>query len=177
MAAAKICGGIRCVDDFDKLCAELDYRDYLNERKETRRHQSLNKSIDNGFHFADDNIANTVQEAERQEIISELKRILKCLSDRQRFVLVKYTLDKMSFREIGDELGLHKHTIREHYYASVKKLQKFLKKHPSKLPLSWLLGEGLKKPYLKKRRTLYGTKQTTTNENYTCEDKGGPKGD
>lgn len=144
MAAANFSGGkplicgVEVTVEFANWFQEIERREQLDERRETRRHQSL------GDFCIPDETVDTFSEAERKQIAGELKSLLRQLSKQRRFIIFHYTVYKMSFREIGDRLGLHKETVRVHFHASVKKLQKLLKKHTVNLSLPWLLGEGLK---------------------------------
>ena len=112
--------GFLSTEFFDSLVKELDHKDHLNERKETRRHQSL------GGFCPPDPTTVTAEQAERLQLISELKFALKHLTRKQREVVIFYAVHKMSFREIGDKLGIHKETVREIYHAGIRKLKKVL---------------------------------------------------
>ncbi len=51
---------------------------------------------------------------------------LNALTDKQYQILWLYAVDGLSFREIGDRMGIHKNSVWEYYRAAVKKLQKNL---------------------------------------------------
>lgn len=89
----------------------------LIDLKETRRHQSLS----NGFDVIDER-----NYAERGYEISELNKALEILTDKQREIFIAHALERKSFREKGDEMGLHKQTVLEIYNAAIKKLKNFL---------------------------------------------------
>ena len=114
---------IEVADEFAEQYAEQEHRDKLVERKETRRHQSLDKSMEHGFDVPDLRV-DIQAEIERRELSEQLKTALHTLTDRQRTVFLRYALDGLSFREIGDELSVAKNVVREHYYAAIKKLKK-----------------------------------------------------
>lgn len=122
---------IEVSEEFSVQYAEMERHDHLTERKETRRHQSLDKSLEHGFDIPDPN-ADVQSQAERNEEWLLLLNALSQLTDKQRVILVKHAVDKLSFREIGDKLGLHKDTVREHYLAAIKKMKKVLENTPSK---------------------------------------------
>lgn len=44
---------IEASEEFAEAYAEMERQERLTERKETRRHQSLDKSLEHGFDFAD----------------------------------------------------------------------------------------------------------------------------
>lgn len=116
---------IEVTEEFAAEYAAMEHRDKLIERKETRRHQSLDKSLEHGWDVADPS-ADVALQAERNEDKERLYAALQGLTDKQRAVLLLYIEEGKSFREIGEELGIHKDTIKEHYHAAIKKLKKFL---------------------------------------------------
>ena len=122
---------IEVTEEFAAEYAAMEYRDKLIERKETRRHQSLDKSLEHGWDVADPSTDVALQ-AERDEDKERLHTALRKLTDKQRAVLLLYIEEGKSFRDIAKELGLNKDTVREHYFAAKKNLKKFLKNTPSK---------------------------------------------
>ena len=122
---------IEVTEEFAAEYAAMEHRDKLIERKETRRHQSLDKSLEHGWDIADPS-ADVALQAERNEEKARLSSALKKLTDKQRAVLLLYIEEGKSFRDIAKELGLNKDTVREHYLAAIKNLKKFLQNTPSK---------------------------------------------
>lgn len=116
---------IEVTEEFAAEYAAMEHRDKLIERKETRRHQSLDKSLEHGWDVADPS-ADVALQAEQDEDKERLYAALRKLTDKQRAVLLLYIEEGKSFREIGEELGIHKDTVKEHYHAAIKKLKKFL---------------------------------------------------
>ena len=116
---------IEVTEEFAAEYAAMEHRDKLIERKETRRHQSLDKSLEHGWDIADPS-ADVALQAEQDEDKERLYAALRKLTDKQRAVLLLYIEEGKSFREIGEELGIHKDTVKEHYHAAIKKLKKFL---------------------------------------------------
>ena len=117
---------IEVTEEFAAEYAAMEHRDKLIERKETRRHQSLDKSLDHGWDVADPS-ADVVLQAERDEDKALLYSALQRLTDKQRAVLLLYIDEGLSFREIGEKLGIHKDTVKEHYHAAIKNLRKILR--------------------------------------------------
>lgn len=111
-------------DDFYSIYVDMQKTEKLLERKETRRHQSLDKSLENGWDICDKN-ADVVYIVEQKEESLILKKALKELTDRQREILILSAVAGFSFREIGRKLGLNKDTVREHYLTAIKKIKKF----------------------------------------------------
>ena len=122
---------IEVTEEFAAEYAAMEYRDKLIERKETRRHQSLDKSLEHGWDIPDPS-ADVALQAERNEEKARLSSALQRLTDKQRAVLLLYIEEGLSFREIAAKLGVNKDTVREHYLAAIKNLKKFLQNTPSK---------------------------------------------
>ena len=100
---------IEVTEEFAAEYAAMEHRDKLIERKETRRHQSLDKSLEHGWDVTDPS-ADVALQAERNEEKARLSSALKKLTDKQRAVLLLYIEEGLSFREIGEKLGIHKDT-------------------------------------------------------------------
>lgn len=135
MAAIRIYDGTNYIDvevteEFAAQYAEMEHREYLVNRKETRRHQSLDKSMEHGFDVADPKV-NISEEIERRELSEQIHTALHKLTNKQRTVFLLYVIDGLSFREIGERLNIHKDTVREHYLSAIKKLKIFLSYTPS----------------------------------------------
>ena len=77
---------IEVTEEFAAEYAAMEHRDKLIERKETRRHQSLDKSLEHGWDIADPS-ADVALQAERNEEKARLSSALKKLTDKQRAVL------------------------------------------------------------------------------------------
>ncbi len=122
---------IEVTEEFAAEYAAMEHRDKLVERKETRRHQSLDKSMEHGWDMADPSADVDIQ-AERNADKILLNAALSKLTDKQRAILFLHIENGQSFRVIAAELGLNKDTVREHYLAAIKNLKKFLKNTPSK---------------------------------------------
>lgn len=122
---------IEVSEEFAKQYAEMEHRDALIERKETRRHQSLDKSMEHGWDIADPS-ADIALQAERDEDRALIHKALSVLTDKQRTILLLHIEKGMSFRAIALELSINKDTVREHYLSAIKKLKKFLENTPSK---------------------------------------------
>ena len=121
---------IEVSEEFAAEYTAMEHRDKLIERKETRRHQSLDKSLEHGWDIADPS-ADVALQAEQDEDKERLYAALRKLTDKQRAVLLLYIEEGKSFRDIAKELGLNKDTVREHYLAAIINLKKFLKNTPS----------------------------------------------
>ncbi len=113
-------------EEFAAEYAELEHKEKLTERKETRRHQSLDKSMEHGFDVPDPR-ADAHAEVERRELSLQIQTALNKLTDKQRAVFLSHAVDGLPFREIGEKMSVGTQAVWEHYKAAVKKLKKFLK--------------------------------------------------
>ena len=106
--------------------AAMERREKQIERKETRRHQSLDKSLESGFDVVDTRV-DIQSEAERNEDAIRIHNAIQSLTEKQRLVFLRHAEDELTFREIGEELGVGTQAVWEHYTAAIKKLKKCLK--------------------------------------------------
>ena len=118
---------IEVTEDCAAQYAEMEHNDALIERKETRRHQSLDKSMEHGFDIADPQ-ANVYEKIERRELSEEIHRALEGLTEKQRIVFGLYVSEGLTFRAIGEKLSLGTYTVRDYFYNAVKNLKKRLGK-------------------------------------------------
>ena len=116
---------------FNHYIAE-EYKASLIERKETRRHQSLEHFIESGMDI-EDTRPGPFELAVYSEDTRILKAAMKTLTERQRIIVWRVAVKGEGFREISRSLGLNKDTVREHYLDGIKKLQLFFQKHPAKV--------------------------------------------
>lgn len=116
---------VEVTDDFYVIYADIKKAEKLLERKETRRHQSLDKSLENGWDLCDKN-ADIAYIVEQKYESLALRKALQKLTSRQREILIYSAVKGLSFREIGRKLGLNKDTVREHYLAGIKKIKNIL---------------------------------------------------
>lgn len=73
---------IEVTEEFAKKYAEMEHKDALIERKETRRHQSLDKSLEHGFDIPDPTVDIT-EMAERRELSDEIHKALNALTEKK----------------------------------------------------------------------------------------------
>lgn len=116
---------VEVTDEFYALYAEMEKSDMNAERKEKRRQQSLDKSLEHGWDIPDPN-SNVALLTEQNEEKTELENAMKQLTEKQKTIFILFKLEGLSMREIGRRLGLNKDTVREHYLSAIKKLKKLL---------------------------------------------------
>ena len=102
-----------------------EYKVNLIERRESRRHQSLERTIEGGREFIDEK-SDVAEIVEGKEEIAKLYKALKILTEKQLYILKLHVLKRKTFREISEEMGLNLYTVYEHYTTAKKKLKKFL---------------------------------------------------
>ena len=108
-----------------------EYLTGLKDRAETRRHNSWDYMVDKGLEFEDER-QDLFEMVEFSEDKETLKAAWKTLTKRQRIIVWRFAVKGESFRAIGRSLGLHKDTVREHYFDGIKKLQLFFQNNPAK---------------------------------------------
>ncbi len=116
---------VEVTEEFAAQYAEMEHREYLVNRKETRRHQSLDKSMEHGFDVADPNV-NVLEQVERRLLSEQIHTALHKLTYKQRTVVSLYFFDGLNFREIGERLHIGTSAVFDHFQAAIKKLKKFL---------------------------------------------------
>lgn len=116
---------VEVTEEFAAQYAKMEHREYLVNRKETRRHQSLDKSMEHGFDVADPKV-HISEEVERRELSEQIHTALHKLTDKQRTVVSLYFFGGFNFREIGEHLHIGTSAVFDHYQAAIKKLKKFL---------------------------------------------------
>lgn len=120
---------VEVTEEFAIQYKEMEHKERLINRKETRRHQSLDKMREGGYDFCDLS-ANVFLEVQRNEDKIILDKALNLLTGMQREIVIFHIYYEMSFREIAREMNLNKDTVREHYLAALRKMKKFLNNTP-----------------------------------------------
>lgn len=120
---------VEVTDEFYSVYMEMEKEIKNSDRRETRRHQSLDKSMEGGFEIVDSD-PTPEQMFLNNEAKEELDEALKTLTTKQRTVFLIYVEEGLSFAKIGKQMGISKDTVKEHYWVAVKKLQKFFKDIP-----------------------------------------------
>ena len=77
-----------------------EYKALLRERAETRRHISLEQSVENG-HDYETKMFLPLEELLRKESDERVKHLLSCLTQKQRIIVVAHLFYKKSFRKIA----------------------------------------------------------------------------
>ncbi len=112
-------------DELYDLLKKMDKEERLGNRRETRRHVSLENLVEQGVEpsvtdeYFSDEILGDIQD-------ERMQNALKTLTEKQKEAVLKAAVDGLSFRKIAEEMGLNKETVREHYWVGIQKLQEFL---------------------------------------------------
>lgn len=101
-----------------------EYNAQLSERRETRRHQSLDLSMESGFDVADDYCleADVMRGLDKQRLRTAIKNLLPS----QRELLRQVFVDGKEQKEIAREQGVDPTAIRNRLNKIYKKIKKFL---------------------------------------------------
>lgn len=116
---------IEVTEEFAESYAELEHGDKLVERKETRRHQSLDKSMEHGFDVPDLRV-DIQAEVERRQDNLRLHNAVARLSPAQCELLKEIYFNGVSQSEIAKREGVGKTAISNRLARILARLKKFL---------------------------------------------------
>lgn len=130
MAIIKIFDGtvyeeIEVTEEFAAQYAEMEHREYLINRRETRRHQSLDKSLEHGFDIADSS-ENIYDKIERSERNRQLYQAVAQLPPVQQELLRQVYFEYIPQTEIAVSEGVTKSAINKRLSRILARLKKFL---------------------------------------------------
>ena len=100
------------------------HKENLIQRKETRRHTSLDYLFEQGG-FIEDQDSDLSQHGVRMENISKMRKALSTLTEKQRTVIIARHVDNLFFNEIGRRMGVTGKTVIAHFKAAEKKIKKY----------------------------------------------------
>ena len=100
------------------------HQEDLTERKETRRHISLDSLIEQGHLIADDN-SDPAQYVERMEKILKMRKALSALTEKQFKAIWYVAVDGLSYAEAGRLMGIRWETVRQYYKKAEEKIKKY----------------------------------------------------
>jgi len=99
------------------------HNEYLNELKETRRHKSLDVSMENGMDFAAEE---PEDELEEEAQLNALKIAMQKLTPEQQWLVNEVYVKRRAQTEIAKELGVDPTAIRNRLRKIYKKIKKLL---------------------------------------------------
>lgn len=116
---------VEVTEEFAAQYSEMEHREYLVNRKETRRHQSLDKSMEHGFDLADPNV-NVFEQVERRLWTEKLHKAIAALSPEQQELLRQVYFEYIPQTEIAEREGVTKKAINNRLARILQRLKKFL---------------------------------------------------
>ena len=117
---------IEVTDEFAAQYEQIEANEKRVNRKETRRHQSLDALVESGFQIADpgsDIEANLII----QNNIDLLRRALAALTSDQKWLVEQVFYYGRKQSEIAAELGIDATSIRDRLRVIYKKIKNFRK--------------------------------------------------
>lgn len=117
---------ITVTDEVYETIQQLDKQEHLDERRETRRCQSLEVSIDNGWDIVDPN-ADIEAILDKKQRYKKLYEALNTLPDQQRKLIYSVFFKGVSQQEIAKIENVSKVAISTRITRILKKLKKLLK--------------------------------------------------
>lgn len=118
-------------DELYEVLTEMDRQERYGNRRETRRHVSLESLADKSIEpivyddYFSDGIFGVID-------CESLKIALDTLTEKQKNIIAKSVIEGMSFRKIACEMGVNKETVREQYMAAIKKIKEIFENTPPK---------------------------------------------
>ena len=106
------------------MLLDLDRQQYNNDKKETRRHVSLDGMDYEGELFV--SAEDTEGEAERREDMARLYSAMEALSPSQRELVKKVYFEERKITDIAREEGVDKSAVSHRLERIHKKLKKIL---------------------------------------------------
>lgn len=101
-----------------------EYRVYLSNRKETRRHQSLDYSMDNGFDFPAS--SPTPEEyMENMNLSDAIEVAFLSLNLKQQYLFDEIVFKHRTKRDVANEFGVSESAVGQQFDVIQKKLEKF----------------------------------------------------
>ena len=114
---------VEVTDDFAALYEQMDEEEKRVNRKETRRHQSLETLVEGGFQIVDPD-SDIEETLIKQHDIDRMHRALAVLTDDQKWLVEQVFYCGRKQLEIAAELGIDPTAIRNRLkkiYSKIKK--------------------------------------------------------
>ena len=116
---------VEVTDELAALYEQMDEEEKRVNRKETRRHQSLETLVEGGFQIADPD-SDIEETLIKQHDIDRLHRALAFLTDDQKWLVEQVFYCGRKQSEIAAELGVCKQALNNRITRVIKKIKKFL---------------------------------------------------
>lgn len=112
-------------ENFLQYFIEFEHNQNLVERKETRRHQSLDKSIENGFDIRDI-LVNIEDDFINKEKLDKLHFAINELAPKQRWLVEQVFFYNVSISKIAEKEGVSRQAIQNRLKKIYEKMKKYL---------------------------------------------------
>lgn len=116
---------VEVTEEFAAQYAEMEHREYLVNRKETRRHQSLDKSMEHGYDVADPKV-NISEQVEQQELTDNLHKAISALLPEQQRLLRQVYFEYIPQKEIARRENVSTVAIHNRLERILARLKKSL---------------------------------------------------
>ena len=116
---------IEVPDYMGEVSIEIEKQDYNLNRKETRRHNSIEVMEEQGSQFKDYRI-DILDEIEEKEINDELHKALDKLLPQQKELIEEICIKEKTIVKVAAEQGVTEAAIRNRLKKIYKKLKTFL---------------------------------------------------
>ena len=110
---------IEVSDDWGNLVIDLDRQEYNTDRKETRRHVSLDAALYEGDVFVDES-ASLESFADNYDLHQAISK----LTDNQRRIIVGHYFEGLTYVALAQELGIAEANVRKAANRALKQIQK-----------------------------------------------------
>lgn len=117
---------IEVPENIEQVLIAVDKQTQNSNRRETRRHSSIEELQEKGVHLSDNRV-NIPVIFEKQEMQEALYHALNKLLPQQRELIKKVFYEGMSISEIARAEGVNESSIREQLNRTYKKLKNNLK--------------------------------------------------
>ena len=104
----------------------FEYRSKCVERKETRRVQSLNASLDHGFDIVDED-SDPFMALIRQLTLEEVRKAIRKLKPKQQWVAEQVLILERKQVDVARELGITKQAMMQQISIIKRDLKNYLK--------------------------------------------------
>lgn len=112
-------------DEFYSLYQDMEKAGELSARKHSRRNQSLERSVDNGWDVADPD-ADVAAIFEKNESDSKLYAAISTLAPEQQTLIKQVFFERIPQVEIAERQGVTKKAINNRLTRILRKLKKVL---------------------------------------------------
>lgn len=109
-----------------KVIQEMNKKDDLNERRETRRHEALDQSID-GTDWLKSPDESQDDAVIRKETAREIAKAMMCLTEKQRNAFIAIHIHGYSVTDYAKKIGVDKTTLSKRLSVAEKKMKDRLK--------------------------------------------------